>query len=668
MLGLACAVAVGPATAAAAIFPGEPIDGPSPGLRSVGGLDVALDGTGAVVYVKRVDGADHVVASRLVGGAWGAPEGLDGGLPGGSASPAVAVSPGGAVRVAFVNGGSLYTVTRVAATAPWTGPTLTYTGGPVGPPSLSTSVHGKSYLAFAAPGAGGSDVHVAFARGAGGWTLAGPPLDADPARSAGAGTGRPKVSTSADGIAVVAWGEAGEIRVRRVWGAAPSIVAPIASLPGPAESPEVATLNDSSYAMVTWRQPVGPVQRAFARRLRGSRFEGELAVDGQGSPGAEDAAPPRVVASGSGRGMVITTRNGSDDVVGTILGSRVSLQPPGRIDAAPDGGSADPTVAASSGAAMLAAWEEAGGTQPEIVGRPYGDGTFGDQVGLSTADLGPTSAADGLEAAADGYGDIAVAFLQGAPSARRLVVASSDQPPGRFGAVPGSGAFTRSRRPVIGWSPSRDQWGGAVYTVLVGGQAVATTRRTEFRLPGPLPDGRYAWQVVATDRRGQERAGGGSAVRIDGTPPTAELVGLAATTRLAVGVRFRVDALDEPPLAATPPGAGGGAGGASRARSRVRTRRAPRGVNAAQASGLVGIRVEYGDGSVVRVASRAGAPSLTSRLRHRYLRTGRFRLRVVTRDVAGNSSVVERIVRVVKPKPKPKKKRKPARKARRAAR
>ncbi len=350
----------------------------------------------------------------------------------------------------------------------------------------------------------------------------------------------------------------------------------------------------------------------------------------------------------------------------------MSLLAPQRIDAAPDGGPAYPAAAASSGAAVLAAWQEAGGSQPEIVGRPYGDGTFGDQVPLSNADLGPTAADKGLEAAADGYGDLAVAFLQGAPDARRLVVASADQAPGRFGAVPGSGGFTRSRRPVISWSASRDQWGGAVYTVLLGGQAVASTRRTEFRLPGPLADGRYAWQVLATDRRGQERTGGGSAVRIDGTAPTAELVGLAAKTRLAVGVRFRVDALDAPPLAATPPAAGpgapaggGGAGGAARGRAR----RAPRGVNAAQASGLVGIRIEYGDGSRLRVASRPRALSLTSRLRHRYRRTGRFRLRVVTRDVAGNSSRVERVVRVVKPKPKPKKKkRKPARKARRAAR
>jgi len=678
----AALVALGaPAAARAAYFPGEPIDGPSADLRSVDGMDIALDGTGALVYVKSVGGADRVFASRLAYGAWSAPEQLDSGLPGGSSSPAVAVAPGGAVRVAFVNGGALYTLTRPSAGQPWSGPTLLYGGGPVGPPSISTSVHGKSYLTFAAPGAGGSDVRVAFARGAGGWSLVGAPLDADPARAAGTGDGRPKVAASADGIGIVAWGEAGEIHARRVWGTQPSIVAPQASLPGSAgESPEIATLNDSSYAVVTWRQQVGPVMRGFVRRLRGSLFGPEMAVDGQGSPGVEDADPPRVAASGSGRGMVVDTRGDSGDVIGTILGSRVNLLSPQQVDATPGGGAAHPAVAASSGAATLAIWEEAGGTQPEIVGRPYGDGSFDPQVTLSNADLGATDAEDGLQAAADGYGDIAVAFLQGPAGARSLVVAGGDQPPGRFVAA-ASGGFTRSRRPVVRWTTSRELWGGAVYTVTLAGQFAGTTRRTEFRLPGPLADGRYAWQVSAADRRGQQRAGGGSFVQIDGTPPTAEITGLPSRSLLAAGVRFRVDALDEPPLPpATTPGAGGGAGAGtpsrsgraaanaarkpSRARSRrsrARPRARMRGAGAAKASGLVGIRVEFGDGKVARVSSRRGVAALAASFVHYYPRTGRFRVRVVVRDVAGNSSAVQRYVTVYKPKPKPKPKRKRSR-------
>jgi hypothetical protein len=67
--------------------PGEPIDGGA-AITAVD-LDVARDGTGAVVYVKSVGGADHVFASRLQGGAWQPPEQLDAGV-GASSEPVVA--------------------------------------------------------------------------------------------------------------------------------------------------------------------------------------------------------------------------------------------------------------------------------------------------------------------------------------------------------------------------------------------------------------------------------------------------------------------------------------------------------------------------------------------------------------------------------------------------
>ena len=47
-----------PATARADFFPGEPIDGPSADVRSLGDVDVARDGSGALAYVKR-DGGDR---------------------------------------------------------------------------------------------------------------------------------------------------------------------------------------------------------------------------------------------------------------------------------------------------------------------------------------------------------------------------------------------------------------------------------------------------------------------------------------------------------------------------------------------------------------------------------------------------------------------------------
>ncbi len=51
---LAAALAV-PATADAAFFPAEVIDGPNGDVVSVGDVDLSREGTGAVVYVKRID-------------------------------------------------------------------------------------------------------------------------------------------------------------------------------------------------------------------------------------------------------------------------------------------------------------------------------------------------------------------------------------------------------------------------------------------------------------------------------------------------------------------------------------------------------------------------------------------------------------------------------------
>ena len=69
MPALACAAALPPPHPAAAdFFPAETLDGPGDIVR-VGDVDVARDGTGAVVYVKREGGTEHVFVSRLVNGA-----------------------------------------------------------------------------------------------------------------------------------------------------------------------------------------------------------------------------------------------------------------------------------------------------------------------------------------------------------------------------------------------------------------------------------------------------------------------------------------------------------------------------------------------------------------------------------------------------------------------
>src|SRR6476660_1273447 len=95
-------------SAQAGFFPGDPVDAAS----RVGDIDLARDGTGGVTYVKNVGGADHIFVSRFVGGAFQAPERVDGAFGGSSSEPVIAASPDGRLAVVFVNGGFVHGVVR----------------------------------------------------------------------------------------------------------------------------------------------------------------------------------------------------------------------------------------------------------------------------------------------------------------------------------------------------------------------------------------------------------------------------------------------------------------------------------------------------------------------------------------------------------------------------
>src|SRR4051794_41888646 len=69
-----------PAAARADWFPAAPIDGPNADVVSVGNVDMARDGHGAIGYLRRDGGVPHAAVARMVGGDWRPPERLDAGL------------------------------------------------------------------------------------------------------------------------------------------------------------------------------------------------------------------------------------------------------------------------------------------------------------------------------------------------------------------------------------------------------------------------------------------------------------------------------------------------------------------------------------------------------------------------------------------------------------
>ncbi|HEX8102183.1 MAG TPA: hypothetical protein VF533_06215, partial [Solirubrobacteraceae bacterium] len=146
-----------PAAASAAWFPADAIDGPSPDIVAAGDVDVARDGGGGVVYLRRDGGVPHVFLSRLVGGVWQAPERVDAGLSAPAGAPTVAAADGGRIVVAFESGDRLF-----AAFAPGGGPPAPVGApqqlfdGAAAAPHADVGINGTAYVTFAA----GGDVRV----------------------------------------------------------------------------------------------------------------------------------------------------------------------------------------------------------------------------------------------------------------------------------------------------------------------------------------------------------------------------------------------------------------------------------------------------------------------------------------------------------------------------
>lgn len=610
------AAALSPAAAQAAFFRGEAVDGPNPAIQSLGGVDVARDGTGTLVYLRSDAGADHVFAARFVNGAWEGPERVDGGLAGKSSQPVVTAVAGGRTVIAFVNAGAVWAVVRPAGASAWPAPTLV--AGQPGPlqglsnPSVDMSINGVAYLVYSGPGASPADVGAARLVGDT-WSVVPAPLDVDPSRPAGDGpVRRPRVAVSADNNAVATWGETaadGRDRVyaRRLTLTTPSSSPQQVSLdgledrpPGPADSPEIEIEDDNSYAWVAFRQTFldsgVPRSRGIARRLVGSRFEAPVGIDSLSFPTAEDAETPRLDLTGRGEGLASAGIGPGGATAASAIFNDV-FQRPARLDTQGSTTPARPVPAVGENVDGLVAWQREQGGGREIVAREFDAQTrtrpasFGPETVISNPELGAVDASLGLDAAADRSGNTAVVFVQGGPGDRRIVSAFLDRPPTRpLGR--NTTKWRRTSRPKLVWVGAGD-WAFVNYDVRLDGRVIAQTNEPTFTPRTRLPDGNHSWRITARDRRGQVTAGLTRRLRIDTRAPRLRVSVRGARRR---GRALRISA-----------GASDGFG-----RSGVKT-----------------VRIDFGD--------RRGAVLARSAI-HRY-RHGTFTLRVSATDAAGNVAV-----------------------------
>jgi PKD domain len=616
---LLVALCVWAAPARAAFFGSESVDGPSAAIQQLSGIAIAHDGTGGLVEVKQDGGANHIFVSRLVNGVFGAPERVDGGLTADSTQPTITANDGGELMVAFVNGGTLYVVTRPSGSTSWRPAGALYNGA--SDPDIAVSIHDKGYIAFTAPGPGGHDVRVARYRN-GNWAVLPSPLDANAADDAGVGTGRPRVAAAGDGQAVVVWGENGGVFDRRVWDVNPSVVFAQASVPafqghagGAADLPEVGVGDDSSFALVTFRQRFAQGAQTFARgmarRLRGSAFDDPVAVDGLAFPVAEDAGAPAQGVDNHTAGLIATTLTASHETFGATANGDAFINNPARMDAAPSATFSQPAAALGRDDSGLIAYQhDAGPAGNTVVVRQWDGQSFGPEASIATPAFGPPDAATGVLAASDRVGDVAVAFVQGSAGATRIVVGGFDKPPGNLiGRT--TQLWSRRTKPTLKWTLPTDLWGGVTFAVTLDGQPLATTRFSHI-VPAKIPDGDHQWQVVAVDRHGQRTPAPPRRLRIDSTKPTAKL-SISGSKKAGKTLRFRVRAADPPPPV-------------------------PPGTPAPATSGVHTVRIDFGDHTTRAKGTRAT---------HRYHR-GRYTVRVTVIDKAGNAFVLKQKLRIRK--------------------
>ena len=593
-----------PASAHAGFFPAEVIDGPNAELLEVGDLDLARDGQGGVVYTRRDAGVPHVFFSRFTDGAFQGPVRVDNGIAGTSSDPVLGSSDNNRLAVAWVTDGALFTAVKAKDATGFAAPVQVDTGG-VSNPSIDVSINGATYVSYTKAGS----IFVARAeRDQPNFTIVPAPLNVNAGAPAGETERKAsKVDVSADGTAVVVWGEAHpdgrtHVYARRVFETRLSTAPQDLTLDsvegvqaGSADSPQLDMEDDSSYAQVTFRQQTAGSPRLIMRRLVGTTFDPPVLVDG-GLPG--DRAV--VDLNGRGEGLFAFSSAGGEVAGGTIFANKISGQT--RLNG-PNGVPPRASAAVGENEDGAVTWMQ--GNSPNeagVVSRYFTGVEFiklAEEAVLSRPEFGPVYAAGGLDSESSRAGDVAMVFMQGGAGDRRLVAGVYDKPPTRI-----AGANSQKIRKLtrLAWGNSLNLFGGTKYTVIVDGKPVGETGQNNLiPQPGQIPDGEHTWQIQIADRRGQSVVSRTRRLRVDNTPPT-----------LRVSMRKRGRVL-------TVTGRGGDPAGAL-------------------PSGLGRVLVDFGDGELV--------PTRRGKASKRFSRSGSFRIRVKAVDKAGNETNTTRRVSI----------------------
>jgi PKD domain len=646
VVGIVIAIAIHTQSADAVILPAVTIDGPSQEIVSFGGVAMTEDGTGGLVYLKRVDGVAHVFVSRYVAGQWLAPIRVDSEQPYAASEPRIGAADGGELVVVWA---TPFASEKEQSVDELLSSTLGPGASTFGPamivdhdirqgndvsPDLAMSSTGQADVVYrvvreserngpAVLRAGDvpEEVRVGHFNGER-WSALGeinrdPGIAMRPPTQANA----PQVAIGPTGNGIVVWQEpelngVARIWARRLFASSIDYVMPVstttfagAPIDEDSDAPSVA-FTRLGQAVVAYRQVAGagsplPGPRIFLNDLpngeasSGDEFAGAIVADSSVAGGkAASIGRPSIDIDEKESLRLLYDSNGVPRIVeGTDVGLSgtlslgppfvgTSLKPADELPAAsvmnPEGGG-------------LSAWPSADvHGNPAVALREDFPGGAVQTALLSGGAGGPIGE---LAVGRSGLGGGIVAFQQGPLGDAAIVATQVSAPPSTFITNVPKG-WIKPSQATISWQPAASADGPLTYTVVLDGHKLPTPAGANSLTidPHELGDGVHEIQVLASDVYGQSTLSALSPLKVDGQPP---------------GVKVSV--------------AMGGRGIAVRVG------------NAKSAVAVQSVRVSFGDGTTA-----------TGRklIRHRYARAGVYTIVVHIRDKLGNRGIVRRFVSV----------------------
>lgn len=558
------------APASALITPPVTVDGPSSDILDFGGVAMASDGSGGLVYLKAVEGVPHVFASRFAGGGWGEPVRVDWDVAFAASQPRIGAGPHGELLVVWV--APIATVKSKIRYALYSASIGRNAAG-FGPselvdpnvgegdgvdPSVFSTAPGKAIVAYRTitfkfdqpafttavqlrPGDVMAEIRVARLSGDR-WAQVGP-VNRNPEASMrpASATNGPQVAAGADGGAAVAWQEPDQTGTARVW-----MRRIFGNTPGPVLEGSPATwqgkpvtADADAFALavspldqvrLATRVAAGSPSPLSGRLLLSSlpanystaagKVIGPELADG----GAAQIGPPGVAANDEGGG------EGSMRL-GFLAGSQLRQM---AVDSngALTGVTLPPGAPAQPGATTVTAVDPEGGglaaypaLDPEghsvvAVRQEFPSGSA--QTGLiSGLQGGPIS---GLAIGRSDSGDGLLAFRQGEVGYSEIVAERVSAPPAKFNLRAGT-KWEKPGRAELNWERAPSAVGGIRYSVLLNGRIIKQRlRKRHYRLPAAVfGNGVRQVRVLATDALGGQTLTKPAKLRIDGEAPLVKL-------------------------------------------------------------------------------------------------------------------------------------------------